>query len=92
MGTQYRTSPDPPEEPTERGAEDAAETATAMRRGVLVATSSVFGLAFLVVALMQVTRVLATSSPYSALSVVDGVVIAIVALAFVAGLVIGRQR
>ena len=92
MGKEYRTTPEPPEEPTERSVSDADESVTAVRRGAWVATSSLFGLAFLVVALMQVTRLFATASPYGGFGFVDGFVIGVVVLAFIAGLAVGRRE
>ncbi len=64
MGHTYRTEPDPPEEPTECDSRDATETAEAFYDGIWVAVSSMFGVLFLVVAMIQVTRLFPESGAY----------------------------
>ncbi|WP_049921156.1 hypothetical protein [Halopiger djelfimassiliensis] len=90
MGHTYRTEPDPPEEPTEQSDADARETAEALRNGAWIAISSVFGLALFVVALIQLTRVLTPSSPYGSTTLIDWLLLGVIALAFVVVLTIGR--
>ncbi|MDJ1434531.1 hypothetical protein [Halostagnicola sp. A-GB9-2] len=64
MAHTYRTEPDPPEEPTECDSRDATETAEAFYDGIWVAVSSMFGVLFLVVAMIQVTRLFPESGAY----------------------------
>ena len=64
MGHTYRTEPDPPEEPTECDSRDATETVEAFYDGIWVAVSSMFGVLFLVVMMIQVTRLFPESGAY----------------------------
>ncbi|MFP8952295.1 hypothetical protein ACLI4Z_04870 [Natrialbaceae archaeon A-arb3/5] len=83
MGHPYRTSPDPPEEPTERSEMDARETTDAVRDGAWIAISSLFGMVFLVAALMQLVRVLVPASPYGGTTLLDWLLFGAVTIAFV---------
>lgn len=64
MGHTYRTEPDPPEEPTECDSRDARETTEAFYDGIWVAVSSMFGVLFLVLMMIQVTRLFPESGVY----------------------------
>ncbi|SFT00486.1 hypothetical protein [Halostagnicola kamekurae] len=68
MGHTYRTEPDPPEEQTESGARDADETMKAFYDGIWVAVASMFGVLFLVLVMIQTTRVFPASNAYGAAS------------------------
>ncbi|AHG02321.1 hypothetical protein HALLA_20680 (plasmid) [Halostagnicola larsenii XH-48] len=64
MGHTYRTEPDPPEEPTECSSRDAVETTEAFYDGIWVAVSSMFGVLFLVLVMIQMTRMIPDAAAY----------------------------
>lgn len=80
MGHTYRTEPDPPEEPTECSSRDVVETTEAFYDGIWVAVSSMFGVFFLVLVMIQITRLFPESAAYGTATATNWAALVVVAL------------